>query len=604
MKCDFMAKKELNYDKMLEKLLSVYYSYDPKQTGFLTKAFYETKRKVLFNKALNVLKKNKKDSNAELITKAFWYSKKKHAKQQRFSGEPYFVHPYETALYLAEMKMDFASIIAGLLHDVIEDTGTGLNEIRENFGQEVASLVESLTKLKQIVNISKRREYNIFLQRILFAATKDLRVIIVKLADKRHNLVTLHHLPKDKQKIIAEDVIDFYIPLAKKLGLHELQDEFEETCFKITKPKIYDKIKNKAEEKRKKKEVEMDLMTAKLKDKISNLNLNVSFSKYERTIYSIFKKMTQNLKALSEIEDSVVLIALTDSKEQCYEFLGILHNTFSPIPLKFRDHMSVSQFSFYKSIHTTVIGPKHSPVKVYIRTREMDSLVKFGLIELLRATKDNPESFKKNISFLNDLISIDFQDLSSEHFVDVLKSDYLQDRIFVFTGEGNLIELPRGASLVDFAYALDAKIGSKALKGKVNGKAVPLWHQLKNGDLVEVITGKKNRVLKVWNTFAISAKARNEILKHSKGKKSKDRMPLVNLEFRALDRIGLVKDFADAFVSVEANIFSADIRTSDENKIGKDSFTLELTNPTQLELLLKKLRKIKGVVDIKTKYIE
>ncbi|MBU2476293.1 HD domain-containing protein [Candidatus Micrarchaeota archaeon] len=606
MKCDLMPAKKLEYDKMIEKLLRIYYSNNKEAEGFIQKALRGgPKTRKLMNKALKLLNKESGDLDSELIRKAFWYSKKKHSKQKRLSGEPYFIHPYNTAIYLAEIKMDAPSIAAGLLHDVIEDTETELSEIKTKFGGEVGSLVKSLTKLKQIVSASKRKENNVFLHKILFATTKDVRVIIIKLADKRHNLLTLKYLPKDKQKIIAEDVLDFYIPLAKKLGLHELQDEFEKICFKLVKPKIYVKIKTKVEEKRKKKEAEMDLMTAKLQENISNLNLNASFSKYERTIYSIFKKMTQNLKSLSEIEDSVVLIVLTDTKEQCYEFLGILHNTFSPVPLKFRDHMSVSQFSFYKSIHTTVMGPKHSPVKFYIRTREMDYLVRFGLIQLLKEAKSNPDVFNENICFLNDLSSIDFQDLSSESFINVLKSDYLQDRIFVFTREGKLIELPRGASVVDAAYALSIDIGNNAVKGKVNGQLVPLWHKLKNGDLIEVMAGKKKRVSRLWNTFAISVKARNEIQKHLKVKKrEKKEMRLVTFEFRALDRIGLIKDFAEVFFSVNANIFSAEIRTSDESGLGKDSFTLELSNPKKLEALMKKLKKIKGVIEIKTKYVE
>ena len=235
----------------------------------------------------------------------------------------------------------------------------------------------------------------------------------------------------------------------------------------------------------------------------------------------------------------------------------------------------------------------------------MDYLVRFGLIQLLKEAKSNPDVFNENICFLNDLSSIDFQDLSSESFINVLKSDYLQDRIFVFTREGKLIELPRGASVVDAAYALSIDIGNNAVKGKVNGQLVPLWHKLKNGDLIEVMAGKKKRVSRLWNTFAISVKARNEIQKHLKVKKrEKKEMRLVTFEFRALDRIGLIKDFAEVFFSVNANIFSAEIRTSDESGLGKDSFTLELSNPKKLEALMKKLKKIKGVIEIKTKYVE
>jgi len=601
-----MPVKKLDYNKMIEKLLRIYYSNDKEAKGFIQKALRGgPKTRKLIDKALKLLNKESGDLDSELIRKAFWYSKKKHSKQKRLSGEPYFIHPYNTGLYLAEIKMDAPSIAAGLLHDVVEDTETELSEIKSKFGSEVASLVESLTKLKQIVSASKRKENNVFLQKILFATTKDVRVIVIKLADKRNNLLTLKHLPKDKQKIIAENALEFYVPVAKKLGLYKLQDEFERICFKISKPKIYNKIEKRVQTKRKNKKAEMDLMIKKLEEPLKKAKLKAYFVKYQRTIYKIFKKMTQSLKSFNEIQDYVVLIALLDSKEECYEFLGILHNLFSPVPLKFRDHMSISQFSLYKSIHTTVIGPKHSPIKVYIRTKKMDSYVDFGVAALLRESKFDPTAFKKNISFLDSLLSMNLQDLPTDSFIDVLKTDYLQERIFVFNKQGKLIELPKGASVIDFAYALNSKTGNTAVKARLNGELVPLWQGLKNGDLVEVITGKKNRVSKVWGTFAISIKARNEILKHTKGKKKqKEKMPLIKLEFKAFDRIGLIKDFAETFYSFNANIFSANVRTSDENRIGKDSFTIEIADPKQLRLLLKKLRKLKSVVEVKAKYVE
>jgi len=601
-----MAVKKLNYNEMLEKLLGNYYEYNKQEAGLIGKALSISRKRTIIKKTFKLLNKEyNEEFGAELITKAFWYAKKKHAKQKRFSGEPYFVHPYYTALYLTELKMDAPSIAAGFLHDVVEDTETELSEIKDNFGKEVAELVNSLTKLKHIVAMSRKKEHNISFQNLLFSTTKDVRVIIIKLADKHHNVRTLNFLPEEKQVRIATNVLEFYVPLAKKLGMHELRDSFEQACFKIVKPKIYSKIKKKAKDRAKKKEIEMNLMIKKLESELKKADLNVSFSKYKRTIYTIFKKMTQNLKSFNEVQDCVVLIALAENREQCYEFLGILHSIFSPIPLKFRDHIAISQFALYKSIHTTVIGPMHSPIKVYIRTREMDALVRNGVAEFLRESKIDTSDFHKNISFLNNLLSINFDDLSAEHFVDVLKTDYLQERILVFTPKGNLIELPRGASVIDFAYTLDKDIGNRARKARVNGKIVPIWEKLKNGDLVEVLTTKKIRVSKVWKTFAISVKARNEIQKHLKIKKEKKhKMPLVSLEFRAIDRPGLVNDFTRTFLLFDANIFSADIRTADESRIGRDSFTIEVSDPKKLEKLLKKLRKIKGVVEIKSSYIE
>ncbi len=597
--------KKLDYNELLKKLLDKYYAYNKKESSLIRRALHASKKKLLAKNSLIFLERKDEIFGSELISKAFWYSKKKHSRQKRFSGEPYFIHPFNTALYLAEMETDAASISVGLLHDVVEDTETDVKEIKENFGKEIASLVESLTKLRLMVKISDRKEYNTALQKILLATTKDVRVLLIKLADKRHNLRTLHYLPKQKQISIASHALEFYVPLAKKLALHDLKDEFEEICFKIIKPKIYSKIKKRMKNSIKLKEEEMKLMEDKLEKKLDKAELKVEFHKYKRTAYSVFKKMTQNFKSFTEVQDSVVLICLTNTKEECYEFLGILHNTFSPLPLKFRDHMSLSQLDLYKSIHTTVLGPKHSPIKVYIRTKEMQSLIDRGVAELLRESEIDKEHFSKNVSLLHNLMSINIDELSTETFIDSLKTDYLKDRILVFTDNGKLIELPRGSSVIDFAFALDPKMGIKARKAKVNGKTVPIWHKLNNGDLVQVSVGKKKTVSRVWKNFAISAKARNEIEKNLKGKKQKkQKMPLVSIEFKALDRPGLIKDFAEVFLEVKANIFSAEIRTSQESGIGRDSFTIELESPNQLEELIKKLKKIKGILEIKAKYIE
>lgn len=601
-----MAKK-INYNEMLEKLLKNYYSYNSQELGLFERAFKASKKRKIFENALKLLKKTpiEQELGSALITKAFWYSKEKHAKQKRFSGELFFIHPYKTALYLTELEMDAASITAGFLHDVVEDTDTPLSEIKKEFGEEVASLVDSLTKLRHFVAVSKRKEHNTALQKILFATTKDLRVIIIKLADKYHNLQTLNYLPKEKQIRIATNVLEFYVPVAKKLGLHELEDQFEKICFKTIKPKIHSKIRKKKIENIKAKEPEIDLIIKQLEPELKKAGINVSFRKYKRTAYTIFKKMTQNLKSFTEIQDWIVLIALTDTREQCYELLGLLHSMFSPIPLKFRDHIAISQFPLYQSIHTTVIGPKHTPIKIYIRTKKMDALVKHGVTELLKRTKTDKNVFTENISFLNKLMSIKLDDIESEHFIDLLKSDYLQDRIIVFTPDGNLIDLPKGASVIDFAYAVDEKKADKARKARVNGKLVPLWHKLSNGNLVEVVAGKKIQISKLWQNFAVSVKAREEIEKHLKKKKLvKEKMPFVNLEFKAIDRIGLLNDFTKAFVSVNASIFSAEVRTNDKSKIGMNFFTLELSDPKKLNVLLKKLKKIKGVIEIKANFIE
>lgn len=598
--------KKLNYNKLLEKLLNNYYSYNPKESGLVKKALEISKGRPFVKSALKFLNKDSEgEFGSELITKAFWYSKKKHSRQKRLSEEPYFIHPYNTAMYLTEFKLDAQSIAVALLHDVVEDTETGVKEIKGIFGKEVADLVECLTKLKQIVTVSDRKEYNIALQKILLATTKDVRVLLIKLADKYHNLKTLHYLPKQKQIVVASHALEFYVPLAKKLGLHDLKDDFEEICFKVIKPKIYSKIKNRLKPMIKLKEDEMNLIVKKLEKELEKADLNVSFKKYKRTTYSAFKKMTQNFKSFTEVQDSIVLIALTDTKEECYEFLGILHNIFSPIPLKFRDHMSISQLDLYKSIHTTVMGPKHSPIKVYIRTKEMQSLIDNGVAELLRESELDKNVFRKNISLLNNLMSINIDELSTETFIDSLKTDYLKDRILVFTPKGKIIELPRGASVIDFAYALDSKIGNKTKKAKVNGKPVPIWHKLTNGNLVEVFVGKHINVSKFWKNFAISVKARNEIQKHLRGKKEKkEKMPLVKFDIKAIDRIGLIRDFTEPFLFVNASIFSGEIGIPSKSGFVKHFFVLELQNPKELEIILKRLKRVKGLVDVKASYVK
>lgn len=541
-------------------------------------------------------------SQKKLIEKAFWFSKKAHERQLRLSGEPFFVHPYNTALILSRYKLPPEMIVTALLHDVLEDTEVTTEELKSIFGQRISDLVESLTELNLIVDKTREEKKMSSLQRALFASTRDIRVILIKLADKIHNLRTLEYFPASKQIEIAKEALEVYSPLAEKLGLTFFNKEIQDTCFPIANPKICSSMTKKMKEKSIKKKKEMDLLIKKLTPELRKTRIEARFIKRDRNPYQVFQKMTKTFKSLNELYDTVFLVILTDSIPQCYESLGILHSLFKPLPLKFKDFIALPQSSLYQSIHTTVIGPKGKPVKIYIRTNEMEGKCQKGILTLVERHKD----MKGRNSLLYRLTEMDMHSLDDSEFMHLLKEDLLEDRIFVFSNEGEMIELPKDSTPVDFAFQLNPSLGKKAMRAIVNGRIVPLWHKLRSGDIIEVIPSSKERRDVTWLGFTKSHKARKEIadmIKEKKPKTGKLETILVNIKFTVSNRVGMLHDVTGAFSSQNLNLVSVSMHSESRTKFTEGTLTIEVTSPKKLEHAIEKLKKTKGVMEVQTSYL-
>ncbi|MEW6295929.1 MAG: HD domain-containing protein [Candidatus Diapherotrites archaeon] len=610
-------KSQSNYNSLLKELLRNYNYYYKRKFSLVSRALDLPKSlsiKKISSKSLASalgLPKNipiifsaKKESPEKFIERAFWFSACAHKSQERASGEPYFIHPYNTALNLSKWGLDEKIIAAGLLHDVLEDTDVELNELKRIFGEHVSSLVESLTKLNVLVEGSPKERRIAALQKLLFSSTKDMGVVIIKLADKLHNIRTINFLPEERKKRIALDAIEVYAPLAHKLGINAIEKEIEEQCFSVIKPKIYLKLKEKIKSESQKKISEIELMKKELKKEFKSFGLKASFAEEFRSPSSIFIKMNRSGKSLDEIHDFVLLIILTNTIPDCYKALGALHELFPPIPLKFKDFIAIPESEWNQALHTTVIGPNGKPVKVYIMTKQMRELAEFGILYWLKEHKNLSELQK--ISLIESLSSLSLDSLSSSQFMESLKEDLLQNQIFVFSGEGKLVELPFDSTPLDFAFCSGSESALNSCKAIVNGRRVPLWHKLNSGDIVEVIASDKIQAKPAWLSFTKSNEARTAILSAVKGKKysrGKEKS-LLHLKVSALDRTGLLNDFCHAFFSSKANIVSADIQTNKKKGLAEDSFTLEVESRSQLNSLLKKLNKIKGITEIKKDFIQ
>ncbi len=455
------------------------------------------------NELLRVVRKNNPKADTALVKKAFWFAHEAHIRQKRESGEPYFIHPFETAMSLANYGLDSNTVSAALLHDVVEDTKTDRKKIEKEFGKEVSSLVEGVTKFNLLSRQGRKDFEYKNLQKIMIATVKDARVLLIKLADKIHNLKTLEHLPSEKQKEIAEFALEVYAPLANKLGVHEMKHDIENLCFPIVYPGFFKKFRKKIIAAQKSKELEMDKMIKVLNKKAKSLGKKYAFLKQHKSLYSIYQKMGEGGKHWQQIYDFSVLIILTDTEEECYSALHYLHKNFYPLPMKFKDFIAEPLMTTYQALHSTVMGPNGEPVKVYIRTKEMHKFAEIGIIASLNDVKKMEQFSKQRLNYWKIINAMQEKEFSS-----VLKSDFLKNTILAFTKKGRIIELPADSTPIDFAYCVNPKDGNFCSKAKVNETFVPLWHNLEFGDKVEIIAAKKMTIDPDWLDFVQSHTAK------------------------------------------------------------------------------------------------
>ncbi|NCF74935.1 MAG: RelA/SpoT family protein [Xanthomonadaceae bacterium] len=466
-----------------------------------------------FDKLLKTIKKNNPNSDLDMVRLAYDFAKKAHQGQKRMSGEPYIYHSLATAQTLAEIKTDIATIIAGILHDVPEDTDVKLEEIKKNFGGEIEKLVEGITKLGKVKYRGIDR-YVENLKKMFIAAAQDPRVMVIKFADRLHNLKTLNYLPEHKQKRIVEETLKIYAPIAGLLGVWRLRWQLEDLCFKYLDNKNYKKLKEKYEIKQQKERTRLINKVKKIISKETKKdNIEYEINGRFKHLYSIWQKMQNKQKKFNEIYDVFAMRILVNSISDCYKMLGVIHTLWKPKKGRFKDFISTPKPNGYRALHTTVFGPEKKLIEFQIRTKQMHEEAIFGIASHWRY-KNPTQPYSK---WMDDVLRIQRNAKNSKDYMKKLKFDIFNDRIFVFTPKGDVVDLPIGATPVDFAYQVHTEIGNKCVNAIVNEKIERLDTKLKNGDLVEIITEKNRKGPNIdWLKFVKTSIAKNNIKKYAK----------------------------------------------------------------------------------------
>ena len=455
------------------------------------------------------------DADLDRIHKAYEFAKDKHGTQTRASGEPYYTHPMEVADILADMRMDPDTIITAILHDTIEDTDATKEDITELFGAEVANLVNGVTKLTRIESQTVEGKQAENFRKLVLAMSEDIRVLIVKLADRLHNIRTLGNISKpEKRKRIARETLEIYAPLAERIGIHKIKEELEDISFSHMNPEARESILNRLSFLRKEGIGIVDKVTNELSSRMEKANIVAKITGREKTRYSIWKKMQRKNVSFEQLSDIMAFRIVVSGMEECYHALGIIHSEYPTVPGRFKDFISTPKANGYRSIHTTVIGPHGQRIEIQIRTQDMHEEADLGVAAHWAYKQNNMQAAlddAKKYRWLRELVDIIDQEQLPEDFLETTKLELFQDQVYVFSPKGDLIELPMGATPVDFGYAVHSDVGSKCVGAKINGRIVPLSTKMKNGDQIEIITSKNQQPSPAWERFVVSGKAKSHI---------------------------------------------------------------------------------------------
>ncbi len=448
-----------------------------------------------------------------LVEKAYVFSAKVHQGQVRLSGEPYLIHPLEVAGILADLKMDITTVAAGLLHDTVEDTFTTIEEIQQKFGPDIARLVDGLTKISKISLATREEQQAENFRKMLLAMAKDIRIVLIKLADRLHNMRTLQYLPAENQTKVAQETLDIYAPLANRLGMERIKTELEDLSFKYLYPEEYQKIAQEIAWKKEEREKYIQEVNSIILERLTSYGLAARVSGRPKHFYSIFRKMkAQNLE-FEQVYDLIAFRIILETVKDCYEALGIIHSMWKPIPGRFKDYIAMPKANGYQSLHTTVIGPYGERVEIQIRTEEMNRTAEEGIAAhwQYKEGKSFDPKDSKQFSWIRQLLEWQ-QDLRDpKEFLETVKIDLFPDEVYVFTPKGEVKQFPIGSTPVDFAYSIHTEIGHQCVGAKVNGRIVPLRYELKNGDIVEIITAPGHQPSKDWLKFVKTSRARTKI---------------------------------------------------------------------------------------------
>jgi len=466
-------------------------------------------KEVLFEKFKNLLA-NYKEDEVEIIIKAYHFADLKHSGQKRASGEEFIIHPLSVAIILAEMNVDKEMIMTGLLHDVVEDTSVKLDDLKNMFGEGVAALVDGVTKITKLKASNKLEQKTETIRKMLFAMIKDMRVIVVKFADKLHNMRTLNYLPENKIKRIATETLEIYSPLASKMGLYVIKNELENLSLKWLSPYIYETINGFMVKDKEDRDKTRAIITKKVSEKLEKFKIPFSIKSRTKHYYSIYRKMKKYDKKIDEIFDLYGVRIITDTVENCYHIFGIVHSLWQPIPGRFKDYIANPKKNGYRSLHTTVLVEKRKAIEIQIRTEEMDEVNEYGIAAHWYYKKgDMPKA--EDIGWLKNLVEVQNQQLTHDEYYQAIRNDILKDEMYIFTPNGDIIELPKGSTPLDFAYRIHTEIGHRCRGAKANGSIIPLHSPLKNGMVVEIITGKEPHPKQSWLSIVKTTHARKKI---------------------------------------------------------------------------------------------
>jgi len=501
-----------------------------------------------------------------MVEKAYHFSQEAHSGQLRESGESYIIHPLGVVMILAELELDLVTIVAGLLHDVVEDTDLTLEDIRREFGTEVASLVDGVTKLSRLDFTSKEEQQAETLRKMFIAMAQDIRVVMIKLADRTHNLRTLRYLNTNKQKEIARETLEIYAPLAHRLGIYMIKWELEDLAFRYMQPEEYFQLVEKLAKKRREREHFINRIIWVLQDQLSEANIQAEIQGRPKHLFSIYNKMKTQGKDLSEIYDLTAVRIIVDSVKDCYHTLGIVHTIWKPIPGRFKDFIAMPKPNMYQSLHTTVFAAENELAEIQIRTWDMHRTAEYGIAAHWRykeKVKDSDELDQK-LSWLRQLLEWQHDYRDAREFIKDLKGDLFTDEVFVFTPKGDVLDLPAGSVAIDFAYKIHTDVGNRCTGARVNGRLVPLDYQLKTGDMVEVVTSKSGSPSRDWLNLVKTNQAKSKIRSWfkkerreeniEKGKEMLEReIRRVNVEQRLAIKHDMLEDVGRSF-----NLLSVD----------------------------------------------